>query len=84
MLYGRLLGCIVTSMDTTEKNEQEVLTGEDAGQVLGFIDDPLLAGKRARQAEFAREVKLGLAKASDASMFRFGLKFTVKYRSDEF
>lgn len=52
----------------------------------GFIeDDPHMKEKQARSAEFGRQVKLGLAKSTDASMFHGAAKNpTVEYRDEEF
>jgi len=50
-----------------------------------FIDDEYMKEKQARSAEFSRQVKLGLAKSTDASMFHGAAKnSTVKYRNEEF
>lgn len=51
----------------------------------GYIDDPLMTQKYFRQNEFAKQVRLGLAKATDASMFRgVTTQSTVIYRNEEF
>lgn len=48
-------------------------------------DDPYMKAKQARSAEFSRQVKLGLAKSTDASMFHGAAKnSTVKYPNEDF
>lgn len=56
---------------------------EDGAQ--GFIEDEYMKEKQARSAAFSRQVKLGLAKSTDASMFHGAAKnSTVKYRNEDF
>jgi hypothetical protein len=56
---------------------------EDGAQ--GFIEDEYMKEKQARSAAFGRQVKLGLAKSTDASMFHGASKnSTVKYRNEDF
>lgn len=51
----------------------------------GFIDDEYMKEKQARSAAFSQQVKLGLAKSTDASMFHGAARnSTVKYRNEEF
>ena len=48
-------------------------------------DDPYMKEKQARSAAFGRQVKLGLAKSTDADMFHGAAKnSTVKYRNEDF
>lgn len=50
-----------------------------------YIGDPFMAKKHFWQKEFSRQVILGLAKSTDASMFHgAAAKSTVIYRNDEF
>lgn len=51
----------------------------------GFIDDEYMKEKQARSAAFSRQVKLGLAKSTDADMLHGAAKnSTVKYRDEDF
>jgi predicted RNase H-like HicB family nuclease len=53
--------------------------------VKGFIEDTWAKEKQARSAAFSRQVKLGLAKSTDADMFHGAAKnSTVKYRNEDF
>lgn len=62
-----------------------VLNPATEGGVQGFIEDEYMKEKQARSAAFARQVKLGLAKSTDADMFHGAAKSsTVKYRNEDF
>lgn len=51
----------------------------------GFIDDEYMKEKQARSAAFSRQVKLGLAKSTDADMLHGATKnSTVKCRDEDF
>lgn len=53
--------------------------------VQGFINDEYAAKKDERRREFANQVKNGLAKSTDASMFHgLAANSKVRYRSDEY
>lgn len=53
--------------------------------VKGFIEDTWAKEKTRQRVEFSRQVKLGLAKATDADMFLGAAKnSTVKYREEDF
>jgi prevent-host-death family protein len=54
------------------------LSGKD-----GFIQDAHAAQKNVRRKEFGRNVKAGLNKASDASMFK-NMKSSVTFKNEEF
>lgn len=57
----------------------------EASCIQGFIEDEYMKAKQARSAAFGRQVKLGLAKSTDASMFHGAAKnSTVKYRNEDF
>ena len=51
--------------------------------VQGFIQDTYAAEKNKSRTEFAKAVSQGLAKSTDASMFK-GMKSAVQFKNEEF